>query len=42
VVKTRAYDTDFYAAMGMREDENPETVLARGRALLRGEDDLQI
>ena len=42
VVKTRAYDTDFYAAMGMREDENPEAVLARGRALLRGDEDLEI
>jgi hypothetical protein len=38
VVKTRAYDADFYAEMGYREDEAPETVLARGRAVLRGED----
>ncbi len=38
VVKTRAYDAEFYAEMGYREDEAPEAVLARGRAVLRGED----
>jgi DNA helicase HerA-like ATPase len=40
VVKTRAYDAEFYAALGYREDESPEVVLARGRALLRGEEGL--
>ena len=40
VVKTRTYGTpEFYAEMGVREAEDPETVLARGRAVLRGEDD---
>jgi DNA helicase HerA-like ATPase len=38
VVKTRAYDADFYAAMGYREVEDPKAVLARGRAMLRGEE----
>jgi DNA helicase HerA-like ATPase len=42
VVKTRAYDTDFYAAMGYREVEDPAAVLARGRAVLRGDEDLEI
>ncbi len=38
VVKTRTYGTpEFYAALGTQEDEDPEAVLARGRALLRGE-----
>ncbi len=50
VVKTRTYGTpEFYAAMqsrvmqsramGVREEEAPEAVLARGRAVLRGEED---
>ena len=39
VVKTRTYGTpEFYAAMGIPGVESPEEVLARGRALLRGED----
>jgi DNA helicase HerA-like ATPase len=39
VVRTRTYGTpEFYAEMGVRA-ENPEAVLARGRAVLRGEDD---
>lgn len=42
VVKTRAYDTDFYAEMGYREAEDPREVLARGRALLRGQADIEI
>jgi DNA helicase HerA-like ATPase len=38
VVKTRTYGTpEFYAAMGTGA-ENPEEVLARGRAVLRGEE----
>ncbi len=38
VVHTRTYGTpEFYAEMGVREAEDPEEVLARGRALLRGE-----
>jgi len=40
VVRTRTYGTpEFYAAMGVREAEDPEAVLARGRALLRGDED---
>jgi len=40
VVRTRTYGTpEFYAAMGVREAEAPEAVLARGRAALRGEED---
>ncbi|MCP4541856.1 MAG: ATP-binding protein [Chloroflexi bacterium] len=40
VVHTRTYGTpEFYAEMGVREDEDPEAVLARGRAVLRGEDE---
>ena len=42
VVRTRTYGTpEFYAAMGGLENdaEDPEAVLARGRAVLRGEDD---
>jgi DNA helicase HerA-like ATPase len=36
VVRTRTYGTpEFYAEMGM-QDEEPEAVLARGRAVLRG------
>ncbi len=42
VVKTRPYDTDFYAAMGYRESQDPAEVVARGRALLRGEDEVEI
>jgi len=39
VVRTRTYGTpEFYAAMGQRE-ETPEAALARGRAVLRGEED---
>jgi DNA helicase HerA-like ATPase len=39
VVRTRTYGTpEFYAEMGVRE-EDPEAVLARGRAVLRGEED---
>jgi DNA helicase HerA-like ATPase len=41
VVRTRTYGTpEFYAEMGMQEAESPEAVLARGRAVLRGEEDL--
>jgi DNA helicase HerA-like ATPase len=40
VVHTRTYGTpEFYAEMGVREVEDPEAVLARGRAVLRGEDE---
>ncbi len=39
VVKTRPYDADFYAEIGYREGEDSTEVLARGRALLRGEED---
>jgi DNA helicase HerA-like ATPase len=39
VIKTRSYDSDFYTAMGFREAEDHKAVLARGRTLLRGEDD---
>jgi DNA helicase HerA-like ATPase len=42
VVKTRAYDTAFYAEMGFRDVEDSEAVLAQGRALLRGDDDLEL
>jgi hypothetical protein len=42
VVKTRAYDAEFYAAMGYRELEDHQAVLARGRALLRGQEDSEI
>ena len=39
VVKTRTYGTpEFYAALGVHETDDPEAVLARGRALLRGEE----
>jgi len=41
VVQTRTYGTEFYAEMGIREAEDPEAVLARGRAVLRGEEDLE-
>jgi len=42
VVKTRTYGTpEFYAAMGTGA-ENPEEVLARGRAVLRGEEETEI
>jgi len=38
VVRTRTYGTpEFYAEMGMGAEQDPEQVLARGRALLRGE-----
>jgi len=40
VVHTRTYGTpEFYAEMGVREAEDPEAVLAWGRAVLRGEED---
>jgi hypothetical protein len=40
VVRTRTYGTpEFYAAMGYREEESAAAVLARGRSLLRGDDD---
>jgi hypothetical protein len=39
VVRTRTYGTpEFYAEMGVQEEEEPEAVLARGRAVLRGEE----
>jgi hypothetical protein len=39
VVKTRTYGTpEFYAALGVQENEDPDEVLARGRSLLRGDD----
>jgi len=42
VVRTRTYGTpEFYAEMGQRE-ETPEAVLARGRAVLRGENEVEI
>jgi hypothetical protein len=38
VVRTRTYGTpEFYAEMGVEVEQDPEQVLARGRALLRGE-----
>jgi DNA helicase HerA-like ATPase len=42
VVKTRPYDTDFYAEMGYREAEDSQGVLTRGRALLRGAEEAEI
>jgi len=43
VVRTRTYGTpEFYAEMGVQEEEEPETVLARGRAVLRGESESEI
>jgi DNA helicase HerA-like ATPase len=42
VVKTRPYDTDFYAEMGYREVEDAQAVLERGRTLLRGEENVEI
>jgi len=40
VVKTRTYGTpEFYASLGVGEAEEPEAVLARGRSLLRGDED---
>ena len=43
VVRTRTYGTpEFYAEMGVQEEEEPEAVLARGRAVLRGEDESEI
>ena len=41
VVKTRTYGTEFYAALGARE-ESPEATLARGRKVLRGEQEAEI
>jgi hypothetical protein len=42
VVKTRAYDVDFYAEMGYQEEEDPAVVLERGRTLLRGNEENEI
>jgi DNA helicase HerA-like ATPase len=42
VIKTRSYDSDFYTAMGFREAEDHKAVLARGRTLLRGDEELEI
>lgn len=42
VVKTRAYDAEFYAEIGYREEEDAQAVLARGRAVLRGEEEIEI
>ncbi|MGD1992431.1 MAG: ATP-binding protein [Anaerolineae bacterium] len=40
VIRTRTYGTpEFYAEMGAGSEESADAVLARGRALLRGEDD---
>ncbi|MGD1996733.1 MAG: ATP-binding protein [Anaerolineae bacterium] len=40
VVRTRTYGTpEFYAEMGIAEGEEPEAVLQRGRAVLRGGED---
>jgi DNA helicase HerA-like ATPase len=39
VVRTRAYDQEFYAAMGLLEGEALQAGLRRGVELLRGEDD---
>jgi hypothetical protein len=41
IVKTPTYDTEFYAEVGIQDAECPETVLARGRAVLRGEDNAE-
>jgi DNA helicase HerA-like ATPase len=39
VVKTRTYGTpEFYAEMSAKEEGDPEQVLERGRAVLRGDD----
>jgi DNA helicase HerA-like ATPase len=41
VVRTRTYGTpEFYAEMGIQETEDPEAVLARGRTVLRGDEDM--
>jgi DNA helicase HerA-like ATPase len=37
VVKTRTYDAALYAALGAREERDPEKTLARGRKVLRGD-----
>ena len=43
VVRTRTYGTpEFYTEMGGQEEVDPETVLARGRAILRGEDEIEL
>jgi DNA helicase HerA-like ATPase len=43
VVRTRTYGTpEFYAEMGVHEAEDAAKVLARGRAVLRGDEDVQI
>jgi hypothetical protein len=43
VVRTRTYGTpEFYAEMGGGETEEPEAVLRRGRAVLRGEVDQEL
>jgi len=42
VVRTRTYGTpEFYAEIGVQEADDPEAVLARGRAVLRGEDSVE-
>ncbi len=43
VVRTRTYGTpEFYAEMGQREDMDAGAVLERGRAVLRGEDEVEL
>jgi DNA helicase HerA-like ATPase len=42
VVKTRPYDTEFYAEIGYREDEDAQAIVERNRALLRGEEEIEI
>jgi DNA helicase HerA-like ATPase len=42
VVKTRPYDTEFYAEIGYREDEDAHAIVERNRALLRGEEEIEI
>jgi hypothetical protein len=40
VVKTRTYGTpEFYAALGVQGAESPDEALARGRLLLRGDEE---
>jgi len=43
VVKTRTYGTpEFYAALGAGAAEDAEAALARGRAVLRGDEEMEI